>query len=249
VVILKSSREIEILRQSNRIVAEILAILKEACKPGVSTYDLNRIAEEEAQKRDCHPAFKGYMKYPASVCTSINHEIVHGIPKKTRILKEGDIISIDFGVIYKGYVGDAALTVPIGTISKKAAELLRVTEESLYKGIEQSRIGNRISDISRAIQSHVEAHGFSVVRDFVGHGVGKKIHEDPQVPNFVTPEPGIRLKSGMVLALEPMVNIGTYKTQTLSDGWTAITTDHSLSAHFEHSIAITENGPDILSKL
>ncbi|MDL1955976.1 MAG: type I methionyl aminopeptidase [Candidatus Desulfofervidus auxilii] len=248
-IILKAPWEIEKMRRSNAIVAEILAILKEAVKPGITTMELNELAEELCIKKGARPAFKGYRNYPYSLCVSINEEVVHGLPSKKRYLQEGDIVSLDFGVFYDGYYGDAAITVPVGKISANAKRLLEVTENALYKGIEQAREGRRVLDISAAIQTYVESHGYSVVRQFVGHGIGRSLHEDPQVPNFGKPGKGAKLKVGMVLAIEPMVNEGTYEVEILPDGWTAVTKDRKLSAHFEHTVAITKNGPEILSKI
>jgi methionyl aminopeptidase len=247
-LILKLPEEIEIARASNQIVAEVLSKLRDKVKPGVTTRELDKFAEEIAEKRGAKPAFKGYRGYPYSLCTSINEEVVHGMPS-ARILKEGDIVGLDFGVYYNGFFGDATITLPVGKIALSALRLLEVTEQSLYVGIEQARDGNRLGDISAAVQLTVEAAGFSVVRDFVGHGIGKNLHEEPQIPNFGKKGRGIELKSGMVLAIEPMVNQGDYKVSILPDGWTVVTKDGKLSAHFEHSIAITDNGPDILSKL
>jgi len=247
-VILKSRQEIEKMRQSNVLVAVILEELKKKIKPGVKTIELDRLSEELALKKGARPAFKGYRGYPYSLCTSVNSEVVHGMPSE-RELKEGDIVSLDFGILRGGYYGDAAVTLPVGEITPAAKRLLRVTEEALYRGIEEVRAGNRIGDVSAAIQGHVEAAGFSVVRDLVGHGIGKSLHEDPQVPNYGTSGRGIELKSGMVFAIEPMVNEGTYRVDILRDGWTVVTADGKLSAHFEHSVAVTDNGPDILSRL
>jgi len=245
-VILKSPSEIEKIRQSNVIVAEILEILRKKIEPGTNTLTLDKISEKVALARTARPAFKGYRGYPYSLCTSVNQQVVHGFPSK-RPLKEGDILSMDFGVFYNGYYGDAAITVPVGKVSEVAQGLLKITKQALFLGIEQAVPGKRLSDISHAIQSHVEAAGFSVVRKFVGHGIGKALHEDPQVPNYGKPGMGIRLKPGMVLAIEPMVNAGSYEVKTLEDGWTTVTEDGSLSAHFEHTVAITEDGPVILS--
>ncbi len=245
--ILKSPWEIEILRKANKIVMEILLYLKEAVKPGMSTYEFEEIALKLCEKKKVKPAFKGYRGYPYALCVSLNEEIVHGMPRKDRILNEGDIVSFDFGVIYEGYVGDAALTVGVGKISEEANKLLKVTEEALYKGIEKARLGNKIGDISFAIQSYVEKFGYNVIRAFVGHGIGRNLHEPPEVPNYGKPGRGLRLEVGMVLAIEPMVSAGSYEVQILEDGWTAVTKDRSLSAHFEHSIVITPNGPEILS--
>jgi methionyl aminopeptidase len=247
-IILKSPQEIEKMRRSNQIVAEILAEMKTSARPGVTTRELDELAEALLAKRKAHSAFKGYNGYPAALCTSINEEVVHGIPSN-RVLKEGDILSLDFGAIYDGFYGDAAITLAIGSISTEAEQLLRVTEEALYLAIDQARPENRLMDISAAIQRHVESHGFSVVRDFVGHGIGKHLHEKPQVPNFGIPGRGVRLKPGMTLAIEPMINAGGCEVMIREDGWTAVTKDRSLSAHFEHSVAVTENGPAILSKL
>jgi len=247
-VILKLPDEIEKARASNRIVAEVLSKLREKVKPGVRTRDLDKFAEEIAQRRGAKPAFKGYHGYPYSLCISVNEVVVHGMPSE-RVLEEGDIVGLDFGVCYNGFFGDATITLPLGKVSEKALKLIQVTEQSLYAGIEQARDGNRLGDISAAVQSTVEAAGYSVVRDFVGHGIGENLHEDPQIPNFGKKGRGIELKRGMILAIEPMVNAGKYKVKVLPDGWTVITEDGSLSAHFEHSVAITDNGPDILSKL
>lgn len=250
---LKTQREIQTMREANLIVAEILAYLQEVIRPGVTTEELNTISEKMIKRAGAKAAFKGYRMrnqkpFPAAICSSINEEIVHGIPGK-RLLLEGDIVGIDVGVIYKGFVGDAAKTYPVGRVSDIAARLLKVTRESLYKGIEKAQAGNRLQDISAAIQHHVESHGFSVVRDFVGHGVGRKMHEPPQIPNYTGVGPNPRLEVGMTLALEPMVNEGSWKLKLLSDEWTVATADGKLSAHFEHSIAVTENGPLILSEL
>lgn len=247
-VILKSPQEIERLRVSNQIVAEVLEDLKELIQPGVTTRDLDRYAEELTLKKGAKPAFKGYMGYPSSLCVSVNSEVVHGIPSD-RVLNEGDIVSLDFGSYYDGYYGDSAMTLPVGGISGNAKRLIKITNEALYKGIEEARTSNRLGDISAAVQEHVESAGFSVVRDFVGHGIGQKLHEEPQIPNFGVRGRGISLKAGMVFAIEPMVNEGTYQVKVLKDGWTVVTSDGKLSAHFEHTIAITEDGPDILSKL
>jgi methionyl aminopeptidase len=246
-IILKQPDEIEKLRTCNFIVAEILSELKENVRPGVTTKELDRIGEDLARKNNAKPAFKGYRGYPFSLCTSVNEEVVHGIPSDRRLV-EGDIISLDFGVYYNGYYGDAAITVPVGKISERAARLLQVTEQGLYDGIKEARAGNRLGDVSYAVQSRVEAAGYSVVRDLVGHGIGRELHEDPQIPNFGVRGRGMLLKVGMVLAIEPMVNEGTYKVKVMPDSWTVVTKDVKLSAHFEHSVAITENGPDILSR-
>ena len=236
------------MRKSNALVAAILEELGKKIRPGVRTIELDRLSEAMALKKGARPAFKGYRGYPYSLCTSVNSEVVHGMPSE-RELQEGDIVSLDFGILRDGYYGDAAVTVPVGEISPEARRLLRVTEEALYRGISAGRAGNRIGDISAAIQGHVEAAGFSVVRDLVGHGIGKSLHEDPQVPNYGSSGRGIELKPGMVFAIEPMVNEGTYRGDVLRDGWTVVTADGKLSAHFEHSVAITENGPVILSRI
>ena len=247
-IILKSRSEIEKMRKSNTIVAVILEELRKKIRPGVKTIELDRLSEELALKKGARPAFKGYRGYPYSLCTSVNSEVVHGMPSE-RELKEGDIVSLDFGILNDGYYGDAAVTVPVGEITPAARKLLKVTEEALYRGIAEVRAGNRIGDISAAIQGHVEASGYSVVRDLVGHGIGKSLHEDPQVPNYGTSGRGVELKPGMAFAIEPMVNEGTYRVDILRDGWTVVTADGKLSAHFEHSVAITENGPVILSRI
>lgn len=247
-VILKSPEEIEKLKASNGIVAEILMELRDMTRPGITTLELDRYSEELALRKGAKPAFKGYMGYPSSLCVSVNNEVVHGIPSD-RALNEGDIVSLDFGVCYNKYYGDSAITIPVGKTSDIANRLIGATRKALYSGIEKARAGNRLGDISAAIQEQVEAAGFSVVRDFVGHGIGKSLHEDPQIPNFGVRGRGIKLKPGMVFAIEPMVNEGTYKVKILSDGWTAVTSDGKLSAHFEHSLAITEDGPVILSEV
>ncbi len=236
------------MAKASEIVAEAIVTIKQAISPGISTKELEQIAEEVIRSRGGVPAFKGYRGYPASICTSLNQEVVHGIPSASVILKEGDIISVDLGVIYKGYIGDAAVTIPVGKISKAAERLIRVTEQALYEGIAEAKVNRRVGDISYAIQKFVEAHGYSVVRAFVGHGVGRSLHEEPQVPNFGTPGKGPKLKEGMTLAIEPMVNEGSHKVVILKDGWTAKTADDSLSAHFEHTVLITKSGPEILTK-
>lgn len=246
-IVLKSASEIAKMSLAGQIVADTLDELKRLVKPGISTQELDRFAEAFIMKRGAKPAFKGYRNFPASLCTSINEQVVHGIPSD-RVLLEGDIIGLDLGAIVDGYYGDAAVTVPVGTINPKVEQFLKVTEEALYRGIEQVRCGNRLSDISNAVQSYVEAAGFSVVRDFVGHGIGRELHEEPQVPNFGKPGQGPRLKAGMVLAIEPMVNMGGSEVRILSDNWTAVTQDGSLSAHFEHTVAVTGDGPVILTQ-
>ncbi len=248
-LILKSPREIELLRQADLHTAEILQILREAVKPGVSTKDLDLIAEKEIKKRGVKSAFLGYNGFKGNICASINEEVVHGIPSPKRILKEGDIISIDFGVVYKGYVGDSAITVPCGQVSDVATHLMATTKESLKRAIACCTPDNYLSDIGITIQEYVEAEGFSTVRDYVGHGIGTSMHEDPQVPHYYTGHRGIHLREGLVIAVEPMINEGTWKVRSLSDGWTVVTKDGKLSAHFEHSIAITKDGPYVLSLL
>jgi methionyl aminopeptidase len=252
VISLKSPREIEIMRRANVIVAEVLQELKRRVGPGVTTLDLDAVAEEMTLKRNAIPAFRGYnvagRVYPRCLCASINNEIVHGIPSN-RALREGDIVGLDYGVIYEGFYGDSAVTVGVGKVSEEAQRLMDVTEQSLYKGIEQLREGRRLGDLGAAVQRVAEGAGFSVVRAFVGHGIGKKLHEDPPVPNYGEPERGLRLKEGMVLAIEPMLNAGGYEVEIKEDGWTAVTKDGSLAAHFEHSVAITNDGPFILSQI
>jgi methionyl aminopeptidase len=248
-IILKTPDEIETMVKASKLVAETLQALKREVRPGMTTDDLDRLAEAFIRERGGIPAFKGYRNYPKTLCASVNEQVVHGIPSK-RVLKEGDIIGLDLGAIVDGFYGDSAVTVPVGAIHPRVAELVRVTEEALYKGIEQAVVGNRLSDISHAVQRHAEAAGFSVVTDFVGHGIGRQLHEEPQVPNYGRPGQGPRLQVGMVLAIEPMVNMGKSGVQILDDQWTAVTQDGSLSAHFEHTIAIQASGPArILTKL
>jgi methionyl aminopeptidase len=246
-ITLRSKAEIEKIEAACRIVADTLEFLETNIMPGITTLELDNLAAEYIKGRGAVSAFKGYKGFPAHICTSVNETVVHGIPGK-RILREGDIIAIDAGVRLNGYFGDAAMTFPIGEISEETKKLLAVTEESLYKGIENASSGKRLSDISSAVQDHVEKNGFSVVREFVGHGIGTRMHEDPQIPNFGVPGTGPGLKSGMVLAIEPMVNAGTYRVEILEDGWTAVTKDRKLSAHFEHTIYISDSGPEILTK-
>jgi methionyl aminopeptidase len=248
VIIIKSPREIEQLKKSNAIVAEVFQKLKEAIVPGITTKELDQITEEMILSRGATPAFKGYRGFPATLCISVNEEVVHGIPGERR-LKEGDIVSLDVGADLNGYFGDAAITLPVGEVDLMAKRLLEVTEKALYIGIDKVKAGNRLFDISYAIQTWVESNGFSVVRDFVGHGIGKDLHEEPQIPNFGSPHQGPRLEKGMVFALEPMVNEGTYGVRILSDDWTVVTADGKRSAHFEHSIVITDGGAEILSVL
>lgn len=247
-IVCKGRAELEKMREANLIVARVLQQLGLMVKPGVTTADLDARAEEMILKAGGRPAFKGYQGFPATVCASVNEQIVHGIPNH-RPLREGDIVGIDVGVLYKGYFGDAAWTFPVGEISMPAKRLLQATMESLFRGIEQAVVGGRVSDISAAIQAHAESHGFSVVRKFVGHGIGTALHEEPQVPNYGKPGRGPRLQAGMVLAIEPMVNSGVPDVRVLEDDWTAVTADGGLSAHFEHSVAVTDNGPWILSQL
>jgi methionyl aminopeptidase len=248
-IVVKSPAEIEKMRRSGKIVRQVLDDLATMVKPGISTMDLERAAAAKIKDLGAKPAFKGYYDYPCCLCTSINNEIVHGIPNEKRVLKPGDIVSIDCGVVLDGYYGDSAITVPVGDGQNETVKkLLKVTEESLYKGIEKARIGNTVGDVGAAVQEYVEAAGFSVVREFVGHGIGTKLHEDPQVPNFGTRGHGQRLREGMVLAIEPMVNVGRPGARVLDDKWTAVTEDGSFSAHFEHCVAITQNGPVILTQ-
>lgn len=244
----KSSREIQYMRDAGRIVAQTHEELAKAVKPGVGAKELDQIAEDYIISKGAEPSFKGYRGFPAAICTSVNHVVVHGIPGLETV-KNGDIISIDIGVVINGYHGDAARTIPVGEISATTEKLLQVTEESLYKGIEQAVIGNRLSDISHAVQTHAEGNGFSVVRNYCGHGIGRSMHEEPQILNYGDPGHGPRLKAGYCLAIEPMVNVGTHGVSVLKDGWTVITNDKQLSAHFEHSVAITEDGPLILTEL
>jgi methionyl aminopeptidase len=246
-IIIKSKKEIELMREAGKIVGETHEILREAITPGISTLELDKIAEKNIRKYNAEPSFKGYGGFPGSICVSINEEVVHGIPGR-KIVKEGDIVSIDIGAYYKGYHGDAARTHGVGVISEEDRKLIEVTKESFYEGIKFAKLGYRLSDISHAIQAHVEKHGFSVVRDLVGHGIGTELHEDPQVMNFGLPGRGPRLKEGMVLAVEPMVNAGRFKVRTLADGWTVVTADGRKSAHYEHTIAITEDEPLILTE-
>ena len=246
-IVCKSPAEIEKMRAASVLVAEVLAELGAIVAPGVSTLDLDAAAEKMVRDGGAEPAFKGYRGYPNTLCASVNEQVIHGIPSR-RPLVEGDILSLDMGVKMNGFFGDSAITVPVGRVSEEARRLLRVTGESLEKGIEQVRLGGRISDIGHAIQEHVEAHGFSVVREFVGHGIGASLHEEPQIANYGDPGRGPRLAEGMTLAIEPMVNVGKASVKMLSDGWTAVTRDGSLSAHFEHTVAVTKNGPLVLTR-
>lgn len=247
-IVCKSASEIEKMRRSGRIVRQVLEATKEAVAPGRSTMDLERVAERKIKDLGAKPAFKGYYDYPCVLCTSINNEIVHGIPSEARVLKPGDIVSLDCGVVLDGYYGDAAITVPVGELTLELQKLLEVTRDSLTHGIEAARVGNTVGDVGAAVQEVVEKNGFSVVREFVGHGIGTRLHEDPQVPNFGKPGHGPKLRDGMVIAIEPMVNMGRPETRVLDDKWTAVTEDGSYSAHFEHCIAVTRNGPVILTE-
>lgn len=247
-IILKSKREIDIMREANQIVADTHQLLSEKLKAGMTTAELDNIADKYIRSRGAVPSFKGYQGFPASICISINEEVVHGIPDDHRIIEDGDIVSIDIGTFFEGFNGDAARTYPVGEVSEVAKKLLEVTEKALLTGIEKALIGNRLFDISHAVQKYVEANGFSVVRDYVGHGIGRKMHEDPQIPNFGPAGKGPKLKNGMTLAIEPMVNVGGFEVETLEDGWTVVTEDRSLSAHFEHTIAISNEGVEILSQ-
>src|SRR3954464_4629099 len=247
-IVCKSAAEIEKMRQSGHIVRQVLDYAKTLVTPGMTTMDLERLAEKKIQELGAKPAFKGYYDYPCVLCTSVNEEIVHGIPSEKRKLKEGDIVSIDCGVVLDGYYGDSAITVAVGeNIGPEAQKLLEVTEASLNRAIEKMRIGNTVGDVGAAVQEVVEANGFSVVRDFVGHGIGTRLHEDPQVPNFGTPGHGARLREGMAPAMEPMVNAGKPGARVLDDNWTAVTEDGSISAHFEHCVAVTKDGPLVLT--
>lgn len=235
------------MRKAGGIVAQILEEMIAMTKPGVSTGELDRYAESRCKELKCLPAFKGYHGFPASVCISVNDEVVHGIPSNKRVLNSGDVVGLDFGVIYEGWFGDSARTVAVGKISTEAQQLLDATREGLMRGIDQCREGNRVFDIGHAIQNYVEGFGYSVVREFVGHGIGRALHEEPQVPNYGSKGKGLLLKAGMVLAIEPMINAGSHEVKVLKDGWTAVTVDRSLSAHFEHTVAITPQGPEILT--
>ena len=254
-IFLKSPQEVEIMRTANRIVSEILAELREVIRPGISTGEIDRISSDWIKKKGVRSAFKGYqmrngtVPFPATICISLNDEVVHGIPSAQRILKEGDVVSLDFGVIYRDFYGDAAVTFALGQVGEVAQRLIETTANALDEGIAQAQVGSRLGNVSAAIQERVEKNGFSVVREFVGHGVGRRLHEDPPVPNYGARDRGVRLREGMVIAIEPMVNAGHADVMLKSDGWTAVTKDGSLSAHFEHSVAITEKGPQVLSRL
>lgn len=247
-IILKSDREIKYMRDAGRIVAETHQELKKAVRPEVTTLELDQLAEDYIKSCGAKPAFKGYHGFPGNICASVNEQVVHGIPG-LRKLKNGDTVSIDIGTVINGYHGDAAITLPVGEVDEEVKKLLKVTEESLHKGIDQAIAGNRLSDISHAVQTHAETYGYGVVRDYVGHGIGRNMHEDPQVPNYGIPGHGPRLKPGMTLAIEPMINMGTHAVNVLNDGWTVVTADGKPSAHFEHTIVITPDGPEILTRL
>jgi methionyl aminopeptidase len=247
-VVLKSSREIEKMRRAGQVVREVLELVRAMVKPGATTYDLERAAEARVSELGVKAAFKGYHGFPCVLCTSVNSEVVHGIPSPKRVLREGDIVSVDFGVVVDGFYGDAAITVPVGKIDEKAERLLRATEASLKAGIAAVKPGATLGDVGAAVQGVVEGEGFSVVRDFVGHGIGVHMHEDPQVPNFGEAGQGMRLKAGMVIAIEPMVNAGKPDVKVLDDGWTAVASDGSMSAHFEHTVAVTANGATVLTE-
>ena len=246
-IVLKTSRELAAMRDAGRISARALKLAGEAVEPGVSTWEIDRVVRRYIEEQGATPSFLGYGGFPASACISVNNVVIHGIPDKKTIIRQGDIVSVDVGATFEGFVGDNAWTFPCGDISPEAQSLLDATREGLFEGIKAAQAGNRIGDIGSAVQRYVEARGYSVVRDFVGHGVGAKLHEDPSVPNYGTPGRGVRLLPGMTIAIEPMINQGVYDVKVLSDGWTTVTADGKLSAHFEHSIAITENGPVILT--
>lgn len=247
-ILIKSEREIELMREAGKILALTHEELKKAIKPGISTYEIDRIGEEVIRSYGCIPSFLNYNGYPASICVSVNDEVVHGIPSKTRFLEEGDIVSLDAGVIYQGYHSDSARTYGVGEIRTEAADLIRVTKESFFEGLKACRAGNHINDISKAIFNYVSSRGYRAVRDLVGHGVGASLHEAPEVPNFTRMMKGPKLRPGMTLAIEPMINIGTYEVEWLSDDWTVVTADGALSAHYENTVLITEGEPEILSK-
>lgn len=248
-MMIKSPQEIEILKKCNQLLAEVREELRTFVKPGISTMDIDAHFTKLITDRGMKPAFKGYRGYPCNICISINDEVVHGIPSQKRILKDGDIVGLDMGAVYQGFYGDTAITLPVGKVSEAAKKLMQVTEASLYKGIEAAQPGNHVGDIGAAVQEYCESHGFSVVREFVGHGIGRALHEDPQVPNYGKRGTGAKLVPGLVIAIEPMINQGSPQVRILEDGWTAVTEDGKLSAHFEHSIAITEQGPVILSSV
>jgi methionyl aminopeptidase len=247
-IFIKSESEIEKMRKPNGLVMEILEVLKDMIRPELDIQELERVAEDLSKKKGGVPAFKGYRGYPSVLCVSVNEVIIHGIPTR-KVLKKGDIVGIDFGILYDGFYGDAAITVPVGKVGKDASKLLSVTEEALYRGIKEVKPGKRIGDVSYAIQSFVEKNGFSVIRDFTGHGIGRQLHEEPSIPNYGSPGMGVIIEKGMTFALEPMVAIGSHEIEILSDGWTAVTRDRSLSAHFEHTIAVKERGAEILTRI
>ncbi len=247
-IVIKSPRELALMRQAGRIVAQVHERFRDIVRPGISTAELERVASRIIEREGAVPSFKGYRGFPAAICASINEEIVHGIPSPERVLEEGDIISLDVGVIYKGYQGDAAITLPVGEVDEEVRRLLEVTQDALAAGIGQSRAGKRVGDISAAIQRHAETNGFNVVREYTGHGIGQQMHEEPQIPNFGRPNRGRRLRPGMTFALEPMVMAGDWRTRVLSDDWTVVTADGSLSAHFEHTLAVTDGEPEILTR-
>ncbi len=252
-IIVKTNNEINIMRKANRIIAIVLNEIRDLIKPGVSTYELDKWAEEKILSLNAKPGFKGYgpksNPYPATLCTSVNDEVVHGIPSKDKVLKEGDIIGIDIGSIYKGYYGDGAYTYAVGEISDEAKNLMNACEEALYKGIESAVVGNRVSDISKAIDKYIRSKGYEIVRSLSGHGIGKKLHEDPVIVNYDDGTKGKKIKRNMTFAIEPMITNGTWEVRTLHDGWTVVTADGSLSAHYEHTIVVTDNGPEILTRL
>ena len=246
---LKTPREIERMKPASRIVAEILLELREVIRVGITTGEIDRLAEEMTLKRNAKPAFKGYRGFPSSICVSVNEEVVHGIPSTKRVLKSGDVVGLDFGVVFDGFFGDSAVTVPVGEIAPEVQELLRVTEQALYKAIEAAMPGNFLSDVSAAVQTLADAHHYGIVREFCGHGIGRALHEDPPVLNYVQSGKGPKVKPGLVIAIEPMINLGTDKVKVLEDGWTVVTLDGRPSAHFEHTIAVTPEGPQILTRV
>lgn len=246
-ITIKSSLELELMRKANAIVGDVLELMRESVRSGVTTYELDKIAHDYIVKSGAKPSFLGYGGFPASICASVNEEVIHGIPSKSRVLQEGDIVSIDVGTIYKGYNGDAARTFAVGAVDKQKQKLMRVTEESFFKGIEILKDGVRLGDLGHAIQSHAETNGFSIVRDYVGHGIGQNMHEDPQIPNYGRAGHGLRVKAGMTLAIEPMINAGNYAVEVLEDGWTVVTVDGLPSAHYENTVAVTDDGVEILS--
>lgn len=246
-ITIKSSLELELMRKANAIVGDVLELMRESVRPGVTTYELDKIAHDYIVKSGAKPSFLGYGGFPASICASVNEEVIHGIPSKSRVLQEGDIVSIDVGTLYKGYNGDAARTFAVGAVDELKLKLMRVTEESFFKGIEILKDGVRLGDLGYAIQCHAESNGFSIVRDYVGHGIGQNMHEDPQIPNYGRAGHGLRVKSGMTLAIEPMINAGNYGVEVLDDGWTVVTVDGLPSAHYENTVAVTDDGVEILS--